>query len=1673
MLASRSGQVARLLRALHVSSLAAEDGLLAHAGSTELLSTLLRTAALSQQCYHVAAAAAAAATGDRLDIGNPELLLAWPHAAALQRPQARRRRSLAGSTSSGSTSSSGSGGRRSVSNSAAASGDWLRSGTDLDGEGELELEGEAAEFLALDEAGAAAEAGQAGVGVDQLLAAGGGASREAAAALRYLQDRAGLSEAEARDVVYRITNQATPKGHRVGSTIARLELNMRQFRERLQLQPAELARILSVNPYLLQEDLSRRIFPLLDYLGSLGFPVARQRGLVLRAPILLCYSLSKIQQRVAWLRRAGLSEANVVTSIWKYWGILGISDDGSTRWLDWLREQGVGDHMFAHVITRLPVVLCYGSEKREAFLGVLRDELGLPQETIARVLINVPDTLGRSPASLRRNVEVMRQAVGFTDEQLRKLVHGNPGVLRLDFSSPTYAAKLRFLREALEVEDVCASLASNPFYINYRLDRIAPRGLYLKELGRWRGTITSWLAATELKFCEAFAKTSMADYHVWLARWRQGEEGRRWLGEAALRQAQRATRCCRGARRDGGNERSWSEAGMATMQLSLLTHECNIPLPGPVERRQGRMTEARLLLDREADAAAGDASGASLAQEAAAAAAEAQRWQAAERLLRAQLGEGYGEDTAMLQLLQQQAAQGQQHPMQHQQQQPPQQQQQPAAGIDMSFAALLHQQQPQAAWAGSGIGAFAAPPAGASFPQQFQQGYREAQPGLGGFPAAQQAGGVPAGLPPALYPPDFLLSSQQVLDGGAQLPPAILQHQQAAMARQGQQVAAQAPLAPAPGVGGAGLGACMGQAPSWALLQQQAQMAAALPLPPLAAPLVPAGGGGFVGGPPQGSSLAPQLQPQQQGPGPGAAPAASAPAAAAGQEAPRRRGRQPQDPSTLTDKQLRARDAQKRFREKQKRLMAETEAAVGDTSAELDRIRIANESQKLKNEVLERLLQYKEAQVRYMRYSVAGYTEHMDERGEVKDPPPFEKVAEDWGEIVELVRGILDAARQGEADGAAASCGGGGGAAREARPSEVQELRSGGSGGSVGNAGGGGSQQQRGQEGAEEQPQQSGGSSRGGPSAGGSSQQQQQEAAGAGRAPERRFSFDAPEMRQPHPAVVTAERSGSVTSGALPEPCSGTGPSASAACGSAAAAGSSASGHRSQATQIPAHVKPEWVPIAEEAPDEVLEVANAKDDPIARFVLARILSQTAAHSHLRWDTLVDGAAVQDGPHLYRFTGQQLRSLASLMRRVGLMLWQQALLFPQHISKLGTLRLDEPGKLRVEEQDPEHWRAILRRLHCRPEQLRKIVAGHQRYLDRMRPAFASAASYRAEAGRRAMHLLRRRLAENRLQDPLLSMRAFKSYVLPTLSYGAEIWAPQLILQGRTACERVQLEYLRGLLGVRDSTPALIVLAETGQLPLPAYWTLQVARFVSNLQAMGGERVARLAMLDSVALAADTDTGLPLARQPWAAQVSRVLAAAGAPCDLTADEGVAIPELAEALLERHVASYTHASVKVQRYIEDVWGGSISAEAYTPASFLCDVPERRRRVRAASASASNEALAEVHRMTEYQMANMWAASTQASRTPLEFVRSTTRLTEATGLVMQTASAQHAAYCELLIAIFYALTFPVQRPQLFVLSWPYFPQLELLGRAAALELGLDLSGYPSYSSDAGAMPC
>ena len=168
------------------------------------------------------------------------------------------------------------------------------------------------------------------------------------------------------------------------------------------------------------------------------------------------------------------------------------------------------------------------------------------------------------------------------------------------------------------------------------------------------------------------------------------------------------------------------------------------------------------------------------------------------------------------------------------------------------------------------------PPVAFAAPQ-FQQ--------AGGFPlplgqqllAAERGYGGMHGFP---HPHPACQQLAELPGGGGVLPPAILQHQQAALAQ---------------------------QAPTQPDAQQQ---------------------------------LLQQPVAVQQG-GVGQATAAGAPLQQQGEEEQprRRRGRKPKDASTLTEKQLRAREAQKRFRDKQRRAMTETESAMGATVAEMELLR--------------------------------------------------------------------------------------------------------------------------------------------------------------------------------------------------------------------------------------------------------------------------------------------------------------------------------------------------------------------------------------------------------------------------------------------------------------------------------------------------------------------------------------------------------------------------------------------------------------------------------------------------------------------------------------------------------------------------------------------------------------
>ena len=225
------------------------------------------------------------------------------------------------------------------------------------------------------------------------------------------------------------------------------------------------------------------------------------------------------------------------------------------------------------------------------------------------------------------------------------------------------------------------------------------------------------------------------------------------------------------------------------------------------------------------------------------------------------------------------------------------------------------------------------------------------------------------------------------------------------------------------------------------------------------------------------------------------------------------------------------------------------------------------------------------------------------------------------------------------------------------------------------------------------------------------------------------------------------------------------------------------------------------------------------------------------------------------------------------------------------------------------------------------------------------AFCKAAAARAASGRRAVHATRRRCTELGLLSPDLHMRMFNTMALPVLSYGAEIWSPQLVAAGQE-CDntRVQMSFLRQMLGVRQSTPSLVVLAESGHRPLAVHWTLQLARFWNNLLASDEDSLLQRALADSIDLAANAAG--PLAQQPWAAQFAAAMRCMNVAVDLQNPQQLRVGEVREGCTDWLLRQFSDAQgTKIRHYFDVVRGGAAD-DACHPASYLAVLPQRARR-------------------------------------------------------------------------------------------------------------------------------
>ena len=192
-------------------------------------------------------------------------------------------------------------------------------------------------------------------------------------------------------------------------------------------------------------------------------------------------------------------------------------------------------------------------------------------------------------------------------------------------------------------------------------------------------------------------------------------------------------------------------------------------------------------------------------------------------------------------------------------------------------------------------------------------------------------------------------------------------------------------------------------------------------------------------------------------------------------------------------------------------------------------------------------------------------------------------------------------------------------------------------------------------------------------------------------------------------------------------------------------------------------------------------------------------------------------------------------------------------------------------------------------------------------------FASCTDALATAGRQAMFAMRRRAWELGACTVEQQCRLFDVFVTPVLSYGCELWGPDLLLApGCSSVERVHRWFCRRIQGLPKQASSAIALAELGRWPLHLSWVRQLVRYWNRLQSQLAEPDSLLgwALADNLALmreGADLAAGSACWCRRWLQFLQSAPTASGTFVWLTQlDEGAVVERATAAWLSAAAAT-----------------------------------------------------------------------------------------------------------------------------------------------------------------------
>ncbi|KAL3693832.1 hypothetical protein R1sor_007483 [Riccia sorocarpa] len=178
--------------------------------------------------------------------------------------------------------------------------------------------------------------------------------------------------------------------------------------------------------------------------------------------------------------------------------------------------------------------------------------------------------------------------------------------------------------------------------------------------------------------------------------------------------------------------------------------------------------------------------------------------------------------------------------------------------------------------------------------------------------------------------------------------------------------------------------------------------------------------------------------------------------------------------------------------------------------------------------------------------------------------------------------------------------------------------------------------------------------------------------------------------------------------------------------------------------------------------------------------------------------------------------------------------------------------------------------------------------------------------RVACGFRALFSLGAKCRRADLIDWTLRIRLFDTLVKTAVMYGIPVWGPTISKTGWKNIESIQKVFLQSELGVRPQVPYVLLLSESGRLPLEAEALFTMIRYAQHLRLQDETRFSSLAWSESRA-------------RGWQADVRRWADRWGIPEDLWNLTGTSLRSAFSALVVEHL--WSDSSCRQKYYLRDV--------------------------------------------------------------------------------------------------------------------------------------------------------